>query len=60
MALSARSTISAAISAGAAAQPMREPVMAWDLDSEPMITVRSAMPGRARGDRCGWSQAMPS
>jgi len=35
--------------AGATAQPMRQPVMAWDLDTELTITERSAMPGRAQG-----------
>ena len=40
------------ISAGPVSQPMRQPVMPWLFDIELMTSVRSAMPGSARGEMC--------
>ena len=41
-------------------QPQREPVIAWLLDIDPTTSVRSAMPGRARGEICVPSQTWVS
>ena len=40
------------IAFGPVSQPMRQPVMPWLFDIELMTSVRSAMPGRERGEMC--------
>ena len=39
-------------STGPVSQPSRQPVMPWLFDMELMTSVRSAMPGRERGETC--------
>ena len=45
---------------GATIQPTRNPVIAWLFDIDPTTIVRSAIPGRLRGDRCSPAQTCVS
>ncbi|MNG38018.1 hypothetical protein D3C84_1255550 [compost metagenome] len=54
--LSARFSMCATSAGLATTQPVRQPVMAWDLDRLPMLTVRSRMPSRVAKYWCGCSK----
>ena len=47
-------------SAGAMTQPTRQPVTEYVFDSEWIVTVRSAMPGRVASGMCSASYTMCS